>query len=72
MKRRLNVKNHLDDIEFCICKGIGVYCINKYLKSEDKGQEYLANYLGITHSVSFSVLLLLHRQPPVPLPDRLL
>lgn len=47
-KDEKKVKNHLDDIEFCIRKGIGVYCINKYLKSEDKGQEDLANYLGIT------------------------
>ena len=40
--------NQLDNIEYCIRKGIGVYCIGKYLKMTEKTQNELADFLGIT------------------------
>ena len=41
-------ENHLDDLEYCIRKGIGVYCIRKYLRATNKTQTELANFLDIT------------------------
>ena len=41
-------ENHLGDLEFCIRKGIGVYCIRKYLKLTNKTQTDLADFLGLT------------------------
>lgn len=41
-------ENHLGDLEFCIRKGIGVYCIRTYLKLTNKTQADLADFLGLT------------------------
>lgn len=40
--------NRLDDLEFCIRKGVGVYCIRKYLNNANKTQAELAEFLTTT------------------------
>ena len=47
-KDSIDPNYYLGDFEFCIRKGVGVYCVKKYLRLHNRTQTELASYLHIT------------------------